>query len=187
MSKLSPLILIIISVGVFFYFIDPERIEYAKLSEIKIENEKRLEDVKTLEKEFFVLQEKYKKISDEEKEKLNKVLPETVDNVRLILDINNIADNYGIVIRNISVTGGPIGEDQEDAKNAVRSVSENGSSSYGVISLGFSVVATYDVFKSFMQDLETSLRIVDITDFSVSTGEGEFYNYSVKLNTYWLR
>ena len=187
MSKFSPLILIIISVGVFFYFIDPQRLEYTKLSEVKIENEKRLEDVKTLEKEFAVLQEKYKKISNEEKEKLNKVLPETVDNVRLILDINNIADNYGIVIRNINVSGGPIGEEQENTQNTKRSTTENNNTAYGVISLGFSVVATYDVFKSFMQDLEKSLRVVDITDFSVSTGEGEFYNYSVKLNTYWLR
>ncbi len=187
MSKLSPVVFILVSVGLFFYFIDPQRIEYSTLTKVKADNEQRLKDAATLEAEFDVLQEKYKKISDEEKLKLDKILPETVDNVRLILDINNIADNYGIVIKNISVTGGPIGEDDEKTKNAKRSTAENSGSTYGVINLGFTVVATYDVFKTFMQDLEESLRIVDITDFSVSAGEGDFYNYSVKLNTYWLR
>jgi hypothetical protein len=38
-----------------------------------------------------------------------------------------------------------------------------------------------------LKDLENSLRLVDVTDITVSSSENDFYNYSLTLNTYWLR
>jgi len=43
------------------------------------------------------------------------------------------------------------------------------------------------LFKQLMNRFETTMRLVDITSFSVSAGDGVFYNYNVSLDTYWLR
>ena len=189
MNKLMPIILILASVGIFFMFIDGQYKEVQGLMDQKNQNDKMLEDAKTLDKEFENLQKKYREIKVEDREILEKILPETVDNVRLILDINNIADNYGIIIRDISVTGGPIAEDDTGANNtASRNAANNLNQRYGTISLGFSVSAEYETFKAFLRDLEDSLRVVDIKDIGIQTAsEGTFNNYTVSLDTYWLR
>jgi hypothetical protein len=119
--------------------------------------------------------------------KLEKILPDTVDNVRLILDINNIADNattnYGIILRGISVSG-----DLESLSEQNSRVVDRTSKKYGVINLSFSFTAPYGTFKAFMKDLENSLRLVDIKDFTVTGSDvSDVYNYSVSLDTYWLR
>lgn len=189
MKKLMPIILILASVGIFFMFIDKEYKQVQDLMDQKSKNDKMLDDAKTLDIEFEKLQEKYRSISDEDREILEKVLPGTVDNVRLILDINNIADNYGITINNIAVSGGPIEEDDEGANNtSSRRITNNTNEKYGTITLSFSVVADYNTFKSFLYDLEDSLRVVDIESIGIQTSDtGSFNNYSVSLNTYWLR
>jgi hypothetical protein len=129
------------------------------------------------------LNTRYKAISAAEKEQLEKVIPETVDNVRLILAIDTIAQEYGIVLRGITITGGT---QSDDAKS--KQIVDKTSNKNGVITLGFSFTAPYDKFKQFLIDLEDSLRIVDITDFTVTANEQtNVYDYSLKLNTYWLR
>jgi len=183
MKKLMPLILIIVSIGVFFFFIDPKYKEIQQAQSQIEENDQMLELAKELQKERDTLQAKFNSIGEADKDKLEKVLPDTIDNVRLILDINNIADYFGIAIAGITVAGAP---SEEETGNSTIAKSSNGKQ-YGTISVGFSVSATYEVFKAFLTQLEESLRLVDVRGFSVNAGEGVFYNYSVNLDTYWLR
>jgi len=182
MKGLTPIILILVSVGVFFFFIDPQKKELNSSLEEKNKNEVTIQKATDLRAANGSLKEKYLKISEDERKKLNQMLPDTVDNVRLILDINNIANKYGIALKGISISGGPA----DESKDVNRGSSASGQL-YGTIQLGFSFSANYDIFKFFLKDLEDSMRLVDITDFSVNSSEGDFYNYSVTLNTYWLR
>jgi len=184
MKSLTPIMLILVSIGIFFFFIDPQYKETQTLLAEKNKNDVAIEKASQLRKERGVLQERYNNISDSERATLSQILPDTVDNVRLILDMNNIANDYGIVLKGISVSGGPISETPEVNRSAN---SVNSGQLYGTIQLSFSVTASYDVFKTFMKDLQDSLRLVDITDFTVTAGEGDLYNYSLTLNTYWLR
>jgi len=183
MKGLTPIILILVSVGVFFFFIDPQKKELNTLLEEKNKNEVTMQKATELRAANGTLKKEYNKISDEERAKLSQILPDTVDNVRLILDINNIANKYGIVLKGISISGGPA----DESKEVNRGASNASGQLYGTIQLSFSFSASYDIFKLFLKDLEDSLRLVDITDFSVGTSEGDFYNYSIILNTYWLR
>lgn len=186
MKKFIPLILIIVSIGVFFSFIDPEYDEIKVLLDTREENKEMLELAEELKRKREELQRDFRNISAEQKRDLNRLLPETVDNVRLILDINNIAESFGLIITGISVS------DNQKAKVVEQGSVQTGEE-IGVISLGFSVVAPYELFIDFMQDLEESLRIVDIRSLNITPAEnvtvsGEpFYNYSVSLDTYWLR
>jgi Tfp pilus assembly protein PilO len=183
MKGLTPIILIVVSIGVFFFFIDPQKKELDTLLEEKNKNDVTIQKATELRAARGILGEKYKNISQDERTKLSQMLPDTVDNVRLILDINNIADKYGIVLKGISISGGPV----DEGKEVNRGAGTTSGKLYGTIQLSFSFSANYDIFKIFLKDLEDSLRLVDITDFSIASSENGFYNYSITLNTYWLR
>lgn len=184
MKGLTPIILILVSVGVFFFFIDPQKKELDNLIQEKNKNDQTIERARDLRQARGKLQESYNGISEDERRKLLQIVPDTVDNVRLILDINNIANKYGIVLKGISIFGGPIQESTEVNRGAR---ANDSGQLFGTIQLSFSFSASYDIFKLFLKDLEDSMRLVDITDFTVSSSDSNFYNYSITLNTYWLR
>ncbi len=120
----------------------------------------------------------YKKFSGEEKDRLNKFLPDNIDSVRLIIDINEIASRRGLNIRNISVGAsgvGPSGSIGPDNRE------------YGTANLSFSISAPYEVFKLFLGDIEDSLRLVDIDSVSFTAGESNLYEYNINIKTYWLK
>ena len=182
MKGYSSIVLIVIAVGVFFTFIDPQYKEVQALLETKEENNVLMQKAEDLSRKRQELTDKYNAISAGDRERLNKVLPETVDNVRLILDIDNIARRSGILVRNISVDGG-INTESTDNR-----VIDRTGKNYGVIGLSFSFSTNYTTMKRFMAELENSLRIVDIKSFEVSASDtGDVYSYNVSLDTYWLR
>ena len=183
MKKYS-ILLVIIAIGIFFAVIDPKYKEIKVLNNTKAENDVMLEKARQLSEKKANLTSRYNSISEEDKEKLKKALPETVDNVQLIFDIDNIAKEAQIVLRGFTVTGGIMQDSESNSKQVI----DKTVAGKGIISLAFSFSAPYDVFKNFMVDLEKTLRIVDITDFTVTAGSSNsIYDYSIKLNTYWLR
>jgi Tfp pilus assembly protein PilO len=188
MKGYTPIILILVSVGLFFFYIEPLRERIDELNQERIEKETNIQKVKELRETRGILNEKYKNISKEDIARLSKVLPDTVDNVRLILDINNIASKYGIILKGISISGGPMAESGEINRN--QGQNQTIDQSIGNIQFSFSFSTDYDVFKIFLKDLEESMRLIDITDITVSAGAEDksgLYNYSLSLNTYWLR
>ncbi len=198
MKSLRPIILILVSIGIFLFLIDPQYKEIQKINDEIEENNKTLEIANKLKAKKEDLNTRFNQISQAEKEELVKLLPDTVDNVRLIIDINNIASQFGIVIRNINIV---THESEPSGTKTVVSQSSNfegvlkdeaikyvDTSKIGVISFSFSVSAKYEVFLQFLKQLEESLRIVDIRNIEISPGSGGvFYDYSVTLDTYWLK
>lgn len=185
MKKLMPIILILVSIGMFFLVIDPQYKKIQELNKEIAENNRMLKLAQELKEKRDDLQDKFNSFGEDDRKNLEKILPDTVDNVRLILDINNIANDVGIKITNIGINNeGEQGEQTDRNSNVIDRTSSSG---YGTIALSFSVSSTYDVFKVFMKRLENSLRLVDIVDFSVLVGGSDFYGYNVTLNTYWLR
>ena len=185
MKKAIPFILIGLAVIIFLMFIDPQNDKIKELSKTKADNDTMLELAEELQRKRDRIHDAFNAISVDEREELEKLLPDTVDNVRLILDINNVAEQYGIVIKNITVSRD--GErDSRNTQNVVSSVDTTGD--IGTITLGFSIDATYDVFINFMKDLEEALRVVDIRALDIEAGgEDVFINFAVNLDTYWLR
>lgn len=198
MKGISSIVIIIVSIGVFFFFIDPQYKNVKQLqAEIK-KNEEIIAVANKLDAKKEELSAKFNQISQTDRESLEKLLPDTVDNVRLIIDINNIAEKFGIVIRDISVNTkeSAAGENKKvvNQKSNFEGVLEENTIKYvdtskiGVISFSFSVSAKYEVFLEFLKTLEESLRLVDIRSIEISRGsESVFYDYRVTFETYWLK
>ncbi len=156
--------------------------EYEKTQDFSAqikENKVMIELATELRDKQTKLQEKNVAISQEERTRLEKILPETVDNVRLILDISNIGDFT--VVRNIGIN--------ESASGPNKAKELAGNSNYGSIQLSFSFTSSYENLKTFVRKLEDSLRLVDIRELSVTASgqNSNQYDVGVKLNTYWLR
>lgn len=120
--------------------------------------------------------------SKDNMDKLERVLPDNVDNIRFVIDINGIAALRNLSLKNVSL--GTI----SDAK-APRSALAVGSSGdpVGSAEISFSLVATYDDFLAFLQDLEHSMRIVDVEKISFKPSDiGDKYEYALTVRTYWL-
>jgi len=158
-----------------------------------------LDLAKQLREKRDILRDKYNQISNDEKLELQKLLPDTVDNVRLIIDINNIAKKYGILIQDIAVASDD--DEIDDRTGKIQSLDSEfegiiddvnieyaDTSKIGVISFSFSATAQYTVFLEFLKDLEEALRIVDIRSLEIERdSENIFYTYRVNLDTYWLK
>jgi Tfp pilus assembly protein PilO len=173
------IILIIISVAAYFTIINPEYKNIGVLQGEKEEFNVALDRARELQKIRDELNDKFNAFTRNELDKLEKILPDNVDNVRLILDLDGIASKYDMTIKNVSLVENQV---------AISGVQE--SSEIGEISLSFSVGSPYGEFKRFIRDLEQSLRIVDIQKLSFNSdsdgGEGSM-NYNITIKTYWLK
>lgn len=183
----------------FFFLIDKEYKDVQDLQAQVAENNKTLDIAAKLSARHKELKDKFNLISQDEKARLEKLLPDTVDNVRLIIDINNIAEKVGIVIRDISINASEGGDAKAGSARTQGSTFDDvigddairyaDTSKLGVITFSFSVSAKYEVFLAFLEQLEESLRIVDIRNIEISRGsaEGAIYDYKVTMDTYWLK
>lgn len=174
---LTPLLLLAVAVGLFFGYIDPMYQEVKALRAEESRFNEALNQSRELQRVRDTLLSRFNTFSQSDLERLRKLLPDNVDNVRLILDIDSIASKYNMRTRNVTVSSAStesavIGTD----KGAVDSVI-----------LSFSVAAEYEDFIRFLKDLESSLRIVDLVGLTFETAGGNAYNFNVSIKTYWLK
>jgi Tfp pilus assembly protein PilO len=177
MNYIFSVIVIIASMGLFFGYVDPT---YSAIKELKTEKadyNRALNNSKELQAERDKLLEKFNKMPKTDLDKLTKLLPDHIDNVRLVIDIDEMAKTYGMRIRNFKA----------DANEKKDSIGKD-ATAYGTLTLSFSTTASYTTFLAFMRDLEQSLRVIDVTSISFAANEAsQFYDYNVTVKTYWLK
>lgn len=174
---LLPTILLAATALLFWAYIDPQ---YQTVKALRAESEsydQALTSFREIQSVRDKLTSTYNTFSPDDVARLERLLPDTVDNVRLVLDINNIAGRYGLVIKNVRLSS--------LAKDPNKLGPEN--QEYGTLVLQFSVTASYPNFVAFVRDLEDSLRVVDISGISFKTGDGQLADYDVAVQTYWLK
>lgn len=177
-----PLLFLILSAGIFFMYSDKAYEELKTLRAERTRYQNVLDQSRELISRREDIRRSYNAIPASDIERLNKFLPSTVDNVRLLLDVTSIARKRGILVSNISIEGGQ----SEQGETSARSVLDQ-RQDYGTITVSFDFEADYVTFVQFLRDLELSLRLVDVTSLSVSGTDERLYQYGITLQTYWLR
>lgn len=117
-------------------------------------------------------------------------MPNTVDNIRLIIDTQNIALTHGMTLKDIKYDA----RAQSTATSAAASqtspsqVAAN-QKDYGTFELEFSVTGSYQNFLAFLGDIEQSLRLVDVESVTFQAPEAgsSAMKYVVRIRTYWLK
>ncbi len=172
--------LLITAVAIFYFFTNPAYQETKKLAVEKKSYEDALDNSKKLQEVRDQLLAKYNSFPATEIDRLERMLPNNVDNVRLVLEIDRISSKYGMPAKNINISS------DADSKKE-RDLIGRDNRPYGSMSLEFSVEGPYSNFISFISDLERSLRIVDIESISLSASDGGISRYDIRLKTYWLK
>lgn len=174
MNYLLPVGLLVISFVVSMFYTSPLLTRISALGDEQASLTNFLTESRNLETTLAEKEDLYKEFTDDERIKINKILPESIDNVQLIIDIDNIASKYSMKVRNIDLKMESPGADSSN-------------NAYGTATLRFAVSATYNNFQSFLADLEDSLRIVDISAVSFTSGDRDTNEYNIELKTYWLK
>ncbi|MDP2642181.1 MAG: type 4a pilus biogenesis protein PilO [bacterium] len=180
MKNNTAIILILLSFGLFYTFTKVEY-ENVKVSRaVASEYQDVLQDASAIAELRDRLLVTYESFPRAEIEKLNKVLPESVDTVKLALDLDTMASRYGISISNIKVA-------PSTNNDASLIVLPGNSGAYERTAISFSFISNYENFTRLLADLEKSLRIMDIKSISFQTNETGLFSYQILVDTYWLK
>ena len=181
----TPILILGLALVAFFYFTAPvlKEIEGLKVERLKLSA--ALDNATRLDVRQEELHNLENSIDPDNIAALKQLLPNNIDNVRLIIDINNIAKKRGLTVRNPSIAKEAETGAAAPGAGAGREARETSDKSSVVIS--FSVSSSYEVLKLFLADLERSLRIVDLESLSFSGNDKNLYDYKINLRTYWLK
>ncbi len=118
------------------------------------------------------LRAQYESIDDMTKQKMGQMVPASIDAVRLLSEVGNIANRSGIAPTNLSYNEGVLVDKLR-----------------GTYDISFTVKTSYPKFKEFMRNYETSLRLFTLQSVSFSAPENpdDLISFQVKLRTYYLK
>ncbi len=185
-----PSILIGVSIAGFFMFTNPIYKDIASMRQESSNYNEALNNSKALKEQKEILVKKSNEIGAENLDKLQKLLPSSVDNIRLVLEIEKVAMSYGMSIKDVKYDSI---QSNSEANMPNMGIGNNRtiSKDYEVLNLEFSTEGTYGNFVNFLKSLENNLRIIDVSSISFSSNSGsslqDVYKYNFKIKTYWLK
>ncbi|HTE48981.1 MAG TPA: hypothetical protein VK675_03685, partial [Candidatus Paceibacterota bacterium] len=144
MRFIMPVILIGIAVAVFFTLANPLYSDIGLLG-LKVAGfDKALSNAKEYKNEVDKLTDKDNKIDPEDKIKLLRLLPDNIDNIRLILEIEQVAMPYGMALKDVKYDAEPTTSATVPGSSVVQGggAAATPPKDYGVWELSFSTTGT---------------------------------------------
>jgi len=208
MKLIITIVAVVLSGGMFFWYTKPTYDSALVLRASIAQNDAALDKAAELQKLRQTLLSRFNTFDPADLDRLQKLLPDHVDNVRLILDLDNLAENGGLALQNVDVSSAQ----KQTAKNQTALGAIGASNQkYDSLTLTFSTIASYPAFVAFLTDLESSLRIVDLVSLTIAPSGGStavasatnafptgarnptatrtepLYTFNMTLRTYWLK
>jgi Tfp pilus assembly protein PilO len=185
MKSILPLLLIAVSVGLFYLHIDPRYMQVQTLLGQKSEYSAALAKSEELQQKKNALLNQYNNLSKDDLARLEKLLPNNLNTVKLVADIDGIAGKRGITVRSVRVT-----EQQADRSQQVST--DPSAKPYQTTVVSFRFSATYDNLVMFLRDLEQSLQLIDVKTITFQAKNDKddkagIYDYDVSFQTYWIK
>lgn len=181
MKLFTSLLLIGVAFGVAFIYIKPA---YIKITEVRrniSEYDSAIKRAQQVVAKRDELMSRRQSFSSKDVDRLQKFLPDNVNEIRLVMEINNIALQYTSGIKNVKISDAK----SSRARNSEASV---GGALYEPVLLSFSISLSYEQFLKFAADLEKNLHLTDVTSLSFAPSQdSSIYDYSVTLSTYVLK
>lgn len=186
MKSITPVLLIVISIGLFYLHISPryERVQTLRTEQSQYND--ALDRVDELAISRDQLLTKYNDFSQDNLARLERFIPDKVNTVKLIADIDGVAGRHGIAIRSVTTTD----QDIDNAQSI--STSPSDEKPYKTTQISFRFTATYPNLVLFLKDLEKSLQMVDVKMVSFQVPQGNqnssgLSEYQIAIHTYSLK
>ncbi len=185
MKNIFSIIFIAAAIASFVMIVQPRYKEIQELQKKSGELEQVLANARKLQSLRDELLEKRNSLNQTDLTRLEKMVPDSVDNVKLILELQNIANQYSLQIEAANTNKEETTEGEEPKKEA--SLVDVESRDYGIITLNFNITGSYQNFLSFLRDIERNLRVTDIRNVAFSSDGTGTYSFQLSLDTYWLK
>lgn len=189
MKNIILLILIAAAIWIFWGYTRPIYEKAGGLREVRTDYENKLAQANEFRQKYEDLATQYQSFSETDLANLSRLVPDKVDAIRLVIEVSDIAARQGLLVKDIAINESAKekkGKNNPEEIFNVVAVKPNFSS----VDLSFSVTGSYERFVAFLQDLEKSLRILDVTEIKFETAEnsssGNSYDFSLGLRAYWL-
>lgn len=182
MSRLLPILLILAAVGLFFGYINPTYTgSIASLRGDIASYDSALAASKQFSEKEAELAQERNSIPPEGLARIEEFLPDGVDNVQLILDLNSLASKSGLSLSNFDIGQA---SDKRAGSDQLALASESPVDS---LDLSVSATGSYAAMKAFLKGAEWSLRPLDLVSLTVSDSKTGIYTYDLTFRIYWLR
>ncbi len=148
--SITATVLIILSIGLYF------TITKGVLADAQIVRSSNAEYVTAIKnaKDLITVRDKvladYNKLSPDDRARLDKIVPQSVDNIRLIIDLNSVAMKYGFALKGIQATASTDAS-KSSMQNSTAEQSAISNPILDTVTVSFSVSAPYQQFISFLQ------------------------------------
>lgn len=190
--NLISIAMLVLSVGLFIVYTKPTYDSTLALQAQVASYDAALAKATELQQRKQELLSRFNAMNPDDLDRLQKLLPDHVDNVRLILDFDNFAKQYGMALENVDVAI----PGAEDTKRGTISAGSVSGSKHEAVVVRFSTRGTYSMLQEFLRGIQSNLRLLDVISLSMSPGslggqgviDGEpVYSFNVALKTYWLK
>lgn len=182
MRTLTPVLSIIIAVLLFVFF---TQTQFAEIGAIQKEIEEYASATEQYNTFSALLQQKLSTKTNQsvyDSERLDTLIPATLDSARLIVDLEKITQNNSLLFGNVTVEG----DDSVAVRGSSNSESEV-TEELDTVDVSFEVIGTYVQFKNFLRDLERSLTLFEVIDLKYSvTEDSPFQQFALTVRSYGL-
>jgi len=184
--QIIPAVIIIISIAGAFLYVWPgyKEINSLRAKEAVLDN--GLGDAKEADEIGSSLGKTLASISEAEYRMLDRVLPKTIDTLRLSNDIQGIAANHGIDLGNIKAEESASSENETTNTEFDQQAPILQVAKVKKAEVSFEVTTTYEVFRNFIEDLQDSLQLFDIIAIKLTQNDEGLYIFNLSLRTYSL-
>jgi len=133
---------------------------------------------------------KTESLSQQERYRLNRLIPPTIDPIRTAYDLEVLIEKHRLFLISINVLDEEIMEDPVATSNVI-SEDEFGSADQVVGSIGhqefeLAVAGTYDQFKSLLADVESSAQLFEVQSVDIQSTDSDIIQFNMIIRTFGL-
>lgn len=178
-SHILPIFALIIAAGIFFGYVNPTwTVSIAGAKAVIANDDQAIAAANVFIAQQNKLASARNAIDPANIARITAFLPDSVDNVGIILNLNALAARSGLSISNLDIM----------ANSAANAPAAAGATSNSVNStnLSLTAVGTYSALQAFLTGVEKSQRLLDVRDMVVKGSDTGVYSYQMILRLYWL-
>src|SRR3989344_2756923 len=159
MNRLIPVAALVLAIAIFFGYVSPAYSGSVAEARATIKRvQAALDAAELFDQKQNELASAKNAISPDDLAHLETLLPSSVDNVQMILDLTALAARSGILLSNVNVA--PLPAAATDPGTIVAPI--------GSVDLTLTATGSYGAFRSFLTGVERSARLLDLTNLSLT-------------------
>jgi hypothetical protein len=191
-QKIIPIVMILIAAGIGYGYIYQTYTGPITAAQQQIASyDSALAAADTFNQKEADLTTQRNAISSADLNRLTTYMPDGVDNIQLIVDLDALAARSGVALSGFSIQNNAVpaagSADASSTPSGGSSPSPQSTSLTNSLDLVVTATGTYNAFQSFLTTAEQSSRPLDITSLTLKDSSTGVYTYAITFRIYWLQ